>query len=191
MVTAALSTLPDSNWLWTHTIWTVISFWLGYESQQHMPMLQNYSVCVSVSLLAEVNMSLHTVDVCYLSFINQSLLARKLSWWFKGSGLVPLCKISLIHPLLSSGEISTRTVLDREQQSSYQLVVVVQDGGSPPRSATGTAFITLLDDNDSDPAFTHSLSGKNLIMQVTTRNQTHRKKIIKILLNLCWRRCLF
>ncbi|XP_029302997.1 protocadherin-16-like [Cottoperca gobio] len=66
-----------------------------------------------------------------------------------------------------TGEISTRTTLDREQQSSYQLVVVVQDGGSPPRSATGTAFITVLDDNDNDPAFTHSQSGKNLIIQVT------------------------
>ncbi|TDH14711.1 hypothetical protein EPR50_G00022900 [Perca flavescens] len=66
-----------------------------------------------------------------------------------------------------TGEISTRTTLDREQQSSYQLVVVVQDGGSPPRSSTGTAFITVLDDNDNDPAFTHSQSGKNLIIQVT------------------------
>lgn len=69
---------------------------------------------------------------------------------------------------VSPGEMSTKTVLDREQQSSYQLVVLVQDGGSPPRSATGTAFITVLDDNDNDPVFTHSLSGKNLILQVTT-----------------------
>uniref|UniRef100_A0A7N6BPP7 Protocadherin-16 n=1 Tax=Anabas testudineus TaxID=64144 RepID=A0A7N6BPP7_ANATE len=66
-----------------------------------------------------------------------------------------------------SGEISTRVSLDREQQSSYQLVVVIQDGGSPPRSATGTAFITVLDDNDNDPAFIQSQSGKNLIIQVT------------------------
>uniref|UniRef100_A0A8C2ZSL3 Protocadherin-16 n=1 Tax=Cyclopterus lumpus TaxID=8103 RepID=A0A8C2ZSL3_CYCLU len=66
-----------------------------------------------------------------------------------------------------TGEISTRTTLDREQQSSYQLGMVVQDGGSPPRSATGTAFITVLDDNDNDPAFTHSQSGKIIIIQVT------------------------
>ncbi|KAM3616499.1 uncharacterized protein V6R79_018992 [Siganus canaliculatus] len=66
-----------------------------------------------------------------------------------------------------TGEISTRSVLDREQQSSYQLVVVVQDGGSPPRSATGTAFITVLDENDNDPTFAHSQSGKNLIIQTT------------------------
>ncbi|KAJ4935670.1 hypothetical protein JOQ06_017200 [Pogonophryne albipinna] len=66
----------------------------------------------------------------------------------------------------NTGEISTRTTLDREQQSSYQLVVVVQDGGSPSRSATGTAFITVLDDNDNSPAFPHSQSGKSLIIQV-------------------------
>ncbi|XP_056139750.1 protocadherin-16-like [Lampris incognitus] len=65
-----------------------------------------------------------------------------------------------------TGEISTRTSLDREQQSSYQLVVVVQDGGSPPRSATGTAFITVLDENDNAPAFTHSQPGKVLVMQI-------------------------
>ncbi|XP_027901341.1 protocadherin-16-like [Xiphophorus couchianus] len=66
-----------------------------------------------------------------------------------------------------TGEISTRMTLDREQQSSYQLMVVVQDGGSPPRSATGTVFITVLDDNDNDPTFIHSQSGKNVIIQVT------------------------
>lgn len=43
---------------------------------------------------------------------------------------------------------------------------MVQDGGSPARSATGTAFITVLDDNDNDPSFSHSQAGKNLIMQV-------------------------
>ncbi|KAM9852933.1 protocadherin-16-like [Aulostomus maculatus] len=66
-----------------------------------------------------------------------------------------------------TGEISTRITLDREQQSSYQLVVVVQDGGSPPRSATGTVFISVLDENDNGPSFIHSQSGKNLIIQVS------------------------
>lgn len=67
---------------------------------------------------------------------------------------------------LSSGEISTRLALDREQQSSYQLVVVVQDGGTPPRSATGTAHITVLDENDNAPTFTHTGADRELLLQV-------------------------
>lgn len=91
-------------------------------------------------------------------------------WLFKS-----LCrKNPLTHLLLSPGEISTRTILDREQQSSYQLAVLVQDGGSPSRSATGTAFITVLDENDNDPSFTHSLSGKSLVIQVTRHDQANR-----------------
>jgi len=87
---------------------------------------------------------------------------------------VSLYKLPLIHPPSSSGEISTRMTLDREQQSSYQLVVVVQDGGSPPRTATGTIFITVLDDNDNDPVFSHGQSGKNIIIQVMSQEQKHR-----------------
>ncbi|KAG5269346.1 hypothetical protein AALO_G00200980 [Alosa alosa] len=65
-----------------------------------------------------------------------------------------------------TGEISTRTALDREHQSSYQLVVVVQDGGTPARSATGTAFITVLDENDNAPSFSHSQPGRDIFLQV-------------------------
>lgn len=69
-------------------------------------------------------------------------------------------------PSSSPGEVSTRLALDREQQSSYQLVVVVQDGGTPPRSATGTAHITVLDENDNAPAFSHTRPDRELLLQV-------------------------
>uniref|UniRef100_A0A673K804 Protocadherin-16 n=1 Tax=Sinocyclocheilus rhinocerous TaxID=307959 RepID=A0A673K804_9TELE len=65
-----------------------------------------------------------------------------------------------------TGEISTRAALDREHQSSYQLIVVVQDGGTPPRSATGTAHITVLDENDNAPAFSHTQPGREILIQV-------------------------
>ncbi|XP_051903998.1 protocadherin-16-like [Hippocampus zosterae] len=52
-----------------------------------------------------------------------------------------------------TGEISTRRALDRERRSSFRLVVVVRDGGTPPRSATGTAHVSVLDENDHAPAF--------------------------------------
>uniref|UniRef100_A0A671L952 Protocadherin-16 n=1 Tax=Sinocyclocheilus anshuiensis TaxID=1608454 RepID=A0A671L952_9TELE len=67
-----------------------------------------------------------------------------------------------------TGEISTKLSLDRELQSSYQLMVVAQDGGTPPRSATGTAFITVLDENDNAPSFSHA--GRELLLQVLDIN---------------------
>ncbi|XP_061073015.1 protocadherin-16 [Conger conger] len=70
-----------------------------------------------------------------------------------------------------TGEISTRLALNREQQSGYQLVVVVQDGGTPSRSATGTAHITVLDENDNAPTFTHSQAGRELLLQVMEGQQ--------------------
>ncbi|XP_009953897.1 PREDICTED: protocadherin-16, partial [Leptosomus discolor] len=70
----------------------------------------------------------------------------------------------LIHT--QTGELSTKRSLDREQQSSYQLLVIVQDGGAPPRSATGTVYVTVLDENDNAPAFLHVASGQELPVQV-------------------------
>uniref|UniRef100_A0A669QF51 Protocadherin-16 n=1 Tax=Phasianus colchicus TaxID=9054 RepID=A0A669QF51_PHACC len=70
----------------------------------------------------------------------------------------------LIHT--QTGELSTKHSLDRELQSSYQLLVIVQDGGAPPRSATGTIYVTVLDENDNAPAFLHITAGQELTMQV-------------------------
>ncbi|KAJ7320114.1 hypothetical protein JRQ81_019625 [Phrynocephalus forsythii] len=70
----------------------------------------------------------------------------------------------LIH--MQTGELSIRKSLDREQQASYQLHVLVQDGGTPPRSTTGTVFVTVLDENDNAPAFLHVAEGRELLLQV-------------------------
>ncbi|XP_027762821.1 protocadherin-16 [Empidonax traillii] len=70
----------------------------------------------------------------------------------------------LIHT--QTGEVSTKHSLDREQQSSFQLLVIVQDGGAPPRSATGTIYVTVLDENDNAPVFLHVGSGQELPVQV-------------------------
>lgn len=107
------------------------------------------------------------MSITYVSLIKAGWLLRLII--IPVGGLVPVHKISLIYLLVSPGEISTRMTLDREQQSTYQLLVVAQDGGSPPRSATGTAFITVLDENDNDPVFIHSQSGKNIIIQVMSK----------------------
>ncbi|PIK51958.1 hypothetical protein BSL78_11166 [Apostichopus japonicus] len=54
-----------------------------------------------------------------------------------------------IHPL--TGEIVTAGRLDREEQSSYQLVVTVTDTGEITASAT--VFVTVTDINDNQPQF--------------------------------------
>ncbi|XP_011827920.1 PREDICTED: protocadherin-16 [Mandrillus leucophaeus] len=56
-----------------------------------------------------------------------------------------------IHP--QTGEVTTLQTLDREQQSTYQLLVQVQDGGSPSHSTTGTVHVAVLDLNDNSPTF--------------------------------------
>ncbi|KAH0625313.1 hypothetical protein JD844_033822 [Phrynosoma platyrhinos] len=79
--------------------------------------------------------------------------------------LMPLLEGNfLIH--MQTGELSIRKSLDREQQASYQLQVLVQDGGTPPRSTTGTVYVTVLDENDNTPAFLHVAEGRELLVQV-------------------------
>ncbi|XP_076832352.1 protocadherin-16 [Brachyhypopomus gauderio] len=90
----------------------------------------------------------------------------------RDAGLNGRLVYSLLHPdrhfqiNSHTGEISTRLVLDRELQSSYHLMVVVQDSGTPPRSATGTTFISVLDENDNAPTFTPARPGKEFFIQV-------------------------
>uniref|UniRef100_A0A8D2M3P2 Cadherin-23 n=1 Tax=Zonotrichia albicollis TaxID=44394 RepID=A0A8D2M3P2_ZONAL len=57
-----------------------------------------------------------------------------------------------------TGEIATRpSPPDRERQSSYCLVVTVEDEGTPSLSATTTVYVTILDENDNAPAFRQQL----------------------------------
>lgn len=45
--------------------------------------------------------------------------------------------------------------------------MIVQDGGAPPRSATGTIYVTVLDENDNAPVFLHITGGQELPVQVS------------------------
>lgn len=72
-----------------------------------------------------------------------------------------------VYPALA-GEVTTLQTLDRERQNSYQLLVQVQDAGSPPRSTTGTVHIAVLDLNDNSPTFLQAsgAAGGGLPIQV-------------------------
>ena len=52
-----------------------------------------------------------------------------------------------------SGEILSKTQLDREAKSSYTFTVGVTDQGSPPKSATVQVTVHVTDINDNSPSF--------------------------------------
>ncbi|XP_062580592.1 protocadherin-9-like [Saccostrea cucullata] len=52
-----------------------------------------------------------------------------------------------------SGIIRTSARLDRENTSSYSVVVIARDQGVPPLSGSATVIISVLDKNDNKPAF--------------------------------------
>lgn len=52
-----------------------------------------------------------------------------------------------------SGIIRTHAILDRENTTSFSVIVVAQDQGEPPLSGSATVIISVLDKNDNKPSF--------------------------------------
>lgn len=52
-----------------------------------------------------------------------------------------------------SGQLSTKTSLDREVVAEYAIMVIARDQGTPPQSSTATVLLSLEDDNDNAPVF--------------------------------------
>lgn len=52
------------------------------------------------------------------------------------------------------GNLVLRSALDREQSSTYQLLVLASDYGTPPLNSTATVSIAVFDVNDNPPVFT-------------------------------------
>ncbi|XP_015721901.1 cadherin-23 isoform X5 [Coturnix japonica] len=72
-----------------------------------------------------------------------------------------------------TGEIATRpSPPDRERQSSYRLLVTVEDEGTPSLSATTVVFVTILDENDNAPVFQQQLYEVTLDEGPDTLNAT-------------------
>ncbi|XP_048398984.2 protocadherin-10-like [Stegostoma tigrinum] len=54
-------------------------------------------------------------------------------------------------------ELVLENPLDREQHSSFQMILTAVDGGTPRRSGTAEIVITVLDGNDNAPIFDHQI----------------------------------
>ncbi|KAM7042528.1 LOW QUALITY PROTEIN: uncharacterized protein M8220_007698 [Acridotheres tristis] len=76
-------------------------------------------------------------------------------------------------------ELVLETTLDREKQSSYELVLTAVDGGDPARSGTVQVRINVTDANDNPPIFSKSLyearvaenlPAGSLVLQVLARD---------------------
>ena len=68
-----------------------------------------------------------------------------------GDSSQKLASIFSIDP--HQGWITTQGMLDYEMETSYELIVVATDNGSPQKSATASVSIQLIDKNDNPPVF--------------------------------------
>ncbi|XP_067899160.1 protocadherin gamma-A11-like [Heterodontus francisci] len=76
---------------------------------------------------------------------------------------------------IKTAELLLERHLDREQQSSFQLVLTATDGGIPHRSGTVQILITVLDSNDNPPVFDHAIYRSSL-----TENAPKDTLVIKV-----------
>lgn len=55
-----------------------------------------------------------------------------------------------------TGFLTAVTTLDREKQEKYAFTVLARDNGIPPLTSNVSVFVTVLDQNDNSPLFTHN-----------------------------------
>ncbi|KAJ9591219.1 hypothetical protein L9F63_002225, partial [Diploptera punctata] len=86
-----------------------------------------------------------------------------------------------------TGQLTTKTSLDRETLSSYEVHVVAKDQGIPPQSSTATVFLTVLDVNDNSPEFypqlyfasvPEDLPAGSSILQVTATDKDDKEHAV-------------
>ncbi|XP_065342592.1 cadherin-related tumor suppressor [Cloeon dipterum] len=80
----------------------------------------------------------------------------------------------------TTGQLTTRTKLDREKIAKYEISVIAKDKGVPPQSSTATVYLTVEDVNDNSPEFypqkyfipvPEDTKGDSSILSVTATDQ--------------------
>lgn len=52
-----------------------------------------------------------------------------------------------------TGQLTTKTELNREKIAEYEIKIIARDQGIPPQSSTATVYLNVLDVNDNNPEF--------------------------------------
>ncbi|XP_025893354.1 protocadherin-7 isoform X3 [Nothoprocta perdicaria] len=71
-----------------------------------------------------------------------------------------------------TGTIYSTVSFDREQQTSYTFRVKAVDGGEPPRSATATVSLFVMDENDNAPAVTFPSNSSYTVLPPSSNLRT-------------------
>ena len=72
----------------------------------------------------------------------------------------------------TTGKILIQSPLDRETVPTYDLIILVTDGGMPQLSATATVSIYLIDVNDNPPVFTSNTPRQVSVSEVNAPSST-------------------
>uniref|UniRef100_A0A8C0B8T8 Cadherin domain-containing protein n=1 Tax=Buteo japonicus TaxID=224669 RepID=A0A8C0B8T8_9AVES len=71
-----------------------------------------------------------------------------------------------------TGTIFSTVSFDREQQTSYTFKVKAVDGGEPPRSATATVSLFVMDENDNAPTVTFPSNSSYTVLPPSSNMRT-------------------
>ena len=115
------------------------------DQNDHSPAFEHMTYSVPVSETADVESEVLTVVA-----VDQDIGSNADIFYAIESGAEDFT----VDP--HSGIIRINSKLDFESVQTYNLSLVAYDGGTEPKSARATLFITVIDENDNRPIFTRS-----------------------------------
>ncbi|KAL7875911.1 hypothetical protein AOLI_G00108740, partial [Acnodon oligacanthus] len=78
----------------------------------------------------------------------------------------------------NTGTIFSTVAFDREQKTTYSFRVKAVDGGDPPRSATATVSLFVMDENDNPPTVTFPINSSYTLLPPSSNIRTVVRTVI-------------
>ncbi|XP_072543708.1 protocadherin-7b isoform X1 [Salminus brasiliensis] len=78
----------------------------------------------------------------------------------------------------NTGTIFSTVAFDREQKTTYSFRVKAVDGGDPPRSATATVSLFVMDENDNPPTVTFPINSSYTLLPPSSNVRTVVRTVI-------------